>query len=67
MQLMPSEQLPRECVVLQTSLLGKFEDAIRRHERSCTEKSLIEEKLRVQSEEYQKITRGNERPNSRIP
>ena len=54
-QFVPSEELPRESVSLQSSLLGRFEDSIRQHERACTEKALLEERLKVKSEEYQQI------------
>ena len=54
-QLVPSEELPRESALLQSSLLGKFEDLIRQHERTCAEKDLLEERLRVKSEECQQI------------
>ena len=54
-QLMPSEELPRESAVLQTSLLGKFEDSIRQHERACAEKRMLEEKLKTRSEEYKSL------------
>ena len=54
-QLVPSEELPRESALLQSSLLGKFADSIRQHERACAEKGLLEERLRVKSEECQQI------------
>ena len=54
-QLVPSEELPRESALLQSSLLGIFEDSIRQHERAYAEKGLLEERLRVKSEECQQI------------
>ena len=52
-QLMPSEELPRECTSLQSSLLGKLEDSIRQHERACAERCTLEEKLKIKSREYE--------------
>jgi SMC interacting uncharacterized protein involved in chromosome segregation len=46
--------------LLQSSLLGKFEDSVRQHEHACTEKSLLEERLRVKSEEYEQIKKDLE-------
>ena len=54
-QLVPSEELPRESALLQTSLLGKFEDSIRQHERACAERCMLEEKLKTRSEEYESL------------
>ena len=48
-----SEDLPRESVLLQNSLLGKFEDSIRQHERACAERSVLEEKLKAKLQEYE--------------
>ena len=49
----PSQELPRESDVLHKLLLAGFEDAIRQHERACAEKSMLEEKLKAKSEEYE--------------
>ena len=54
-QLVPGEELPRESALLQSSLLGKFEDAIRQHERACAEKSVLEEKLKAKVEEHENL------------
>ena len=54
-QLLPSEELPRESALLQRSLLGKFEDAIRQHECACVEKRFLEEKLKAKVEEYETL------------
>ena len=44
-QFVPSEELLTETSLLQASLLGKFEDVIRQHERACIEKRMLEERL----------------------
>jgi hypothetical protein len=54
-QSVPSEELPRESALLQTTLLGKFEDSIRQHERACAEKRELEEKLTAKSEEHERL------------
>ena len=54
-QLLPSEELPRESALLQSSLLGKFEDVIRQHERACAEKSALKEKLKAKVEEHETL------------
>ena len=46
------QELPKESSLLQSSFLGKFEDAIRQHERACTEKCVFEEKLKAHTQEY---------------
>ena len=51
----PGEQSSRENVLLQASLLGKLEDAIRQHERACVEKSALEKRLKIKSKQCQKI------------
>ena len=48
-QLQPGE-LAKESALQQSSLLGRFEDSIRQHERACAEKKLLEERLKVKSE-----------------
>ena len=50
-----SEQLPRESTAIHTQLLGRLEDSIRQHERACTEKNLLELKLKAKSEKYEKL------------
>ena len=50
-QLVPNEELLRETALLQASLLGKFEDAVRQHERACTEKCMLEERLKTIAKE----------------
>ena len=54
-QLVPSEQLPRESTAVHTQLLGRLEDSIRQHERACTEKNLLEQRLKAKSEKYEKL------------
>ena len=54
-QPLPSEELSRESALLQTTLLGKFEDAIRQHERACAERHALNEKLMAKSEEYERL------------
>jgi hypothetical protein len=54
-QSVPSEELPRESALVQTTLLGKFEDSIRQHERACAEKRELEEKLTAKSEEHERL------------
>ena len=53
----PSEQLPRETTAVYTQLLGKLEDSIRQHERACTEKKLLEQRLKAKSEKYESLKR----------
>ena len=43
-------ELAKESALQQSSLLGRFEDSIRQHERACAEKKLLEERLKVKSE-----------------
>ena len=50
-QLVPNEELLRETALFQASLLGKFEDAVRQHERACTEKRMLEERLKTIAKE----------------
>ena len=54
-QLVSSEQLPRESTAVHTQLLGRLEDSIRQHERACTEKNLLEQRLKAKSEKYEKL------------
>ena len=54
-ELVPTGDLPRESVILQTSLLEKLEDSIRQHERARTEMNLLEERLKVKVEECEKL------------
>ena len=54
-QLVSPSDLPRESVILQTFMLEKFEDSIRQHERARVEKNLLEERLKVKSEECEKL------------
>lgn len=56
-ELVSTSDLPRESVVLQTSLLEKLEDSIRQHERARMEKNLLEERLKVKLEECEKLKR----------
>ena len=51
----PSEEIPRESTALHTQLLGRLEDSIRQHERACTEKNLLEQRLKAKSEKYEKL------------
>ena len=59
-QHLPSEELPRESALLKSSLLGKFEDAIRQHERACAEKSALEQKLKTKAEEHKILKQNTE-------
>lgn len=54
-QLVPRGELPRDSVLQQTHLLGRLEDTIRQHERACAEKKLLEERLKVKTEKYEKL------------
>ena len=63
-RLMPTEELPRESVLHQSSSLGKFEDSVRQHERACAERSVLEEMLKVKSEEYESLKQELEALNS---
>ena len=51
----PSEEIPRENTAIHTQLLGRLEDSIRQHERACTEKNLLEQRLKAKSEKYEKM------------
>jgi DNA repair exonuclease SbcCD ATPase subunit len=51
----PSEEIPRETTAIHTQLLGRLEDSIRQHERACTEKNLLEQRLKAKSEKYEKL------------
>ena len=51
----PSEEIPRENTALHTQLLGRLEDSIRQHEHACTEKNLLEQRLKAKSEKYEKL------------
>ena len=51
----PSEEIPRENTAIHTQLLGRLEDSIRQHERACTEKNLLEQRLKAKSEKYEKL------------
>jgi chromosome segregation ATPase len=33
----------------------KYEDSIRQHERACTERNLLEQRVRAKSEKYEKL------------
>ena len=54
-QLVPSKQLPRECTAIHTQLLGRLEDPIRQHESACTEKNLLEQRLKAKLEKNEKL------------
>ena len=54
-QLVPSEEIPRESTAIHTQLLGRLEDSIRQHECACTEKNLLEQRLKAKSEKYEKL------------
>ena len=54
-QQLPSGELAKESALQQSSLLGRFEYSIRQHERACTEKNLLEEKLKVKSEKCKRL------------
>ena len=51
----PSEEIPRENTAIHTQLLGRLEDSIRQHKRACTEKNLLEQRLKAKSEKYEKL------------
>ena len=51
----PSEEIPRESTAIHSQLLGRLEESIRQHERACTEKNLLEQKLKAKSEKYEKL------------
>ena len=59
-QLVPSEEIPRESTTIHTQLLGRFEDSIRQHEHACTEKNLLEQRLKAKSEKYEKLKHDHE-------
>ena len=40
-----------ETAIVQNSLLGRLEDAIRQHEHACTEKNMLEKRLKAKMEE----------------
>jgi hypothetical protein len=52
-QSVPSEELPRESALVQTILLGKFEDSTRQHEHACAKRRSLEEKLKIKSREHE--------------
>ena len=54
-ELVQSVQSPQENATLHTKLLGKFEESIRRHERACAEKNLLQQRLKTKSEKYEKL------------
>ena len=54
-QPVPSGDLPRESALQQSSLLDRFEDSIRQHERACAEKNLLEKKLKTKSEKNARL------------
>ena len=54
-QLVPSEEILRESTAIHSQLLGRLEDSIRQHERACTEKNLLEQRLKAKSEKYEKL------------
>ena len=51
----PSEEIPRESTAIHSQLLGRLEDSIRQHERACTEKNLLEQRLKAKSDKYEKL------------
>ena len=56
----PSEDISRENTAIHTQLLGRLEDSIRQHERACTEKNLLEQRLKAKSEKYEKLKHDHE-------
>ena len=54
-QLGSTEQVPRETALLQSTLLGSYEDSIRQHERIRSEKERLEEKLKEKTEECDRL------------
>ena len=54
-QQLPPGELAKESALQESSLLGRFEDSIRQHERACAEKNLLEERLKVKSEKYKRL------------
>ena len=54
-QLVSSGQLSQESTAMHTQLLGRLENSIRQHERACTEKNLLEQRLKAKSEKYENL------------
>ena len=55
-QLTPLTQLTSgEVVKQQTSHFGKLEDAVRQHERACSEKKVLEESIKTKEEENRRL------------
>ena len=46
-----SQDVPRETALLQSTILGKYEDSIRQHERIHSEKDRLEKDLKEKTEE----------------
>ena len=51
----PPGKLSQEVVLHQSSLLGRFEDSTRQHERACAEKKLLKEQLKKKSEKCERL------------
>ena len=54
-QQVPPGELSQEVVLHQSSLLGRFEDSTRQHERACAEKKLLKERLKNKSEKCERL------------
>ena len=54
-QLLQSEKLSQQCILQQHSLISRLEDSVRKHESACTEKSLLEERLKTRTEENERL------------
>ena len=55
--LVPLQVAFREREVVQGSLLGRLEDSIRQHERACSDKRILEEKLKAKTDECWKLSK----------
>ena len=54
-QVFPTGKFPWESTQEQSSMLGRFEESIRQHERTCAEKNQLKEKLKVKTEECERL------------
>ena len=56
-ELVLSRELAEGTVLQHSALLGKFEEAVRQHAKCCTEKNLSQERLKVKTEERERLKR----------
>ena len=54
-QQVPLGELSKATTLQQSFLLRRFEDSIRQHEHACAEKKLLEERLKVKSENCESL------------